>query len=157
MEPKKNSYWKFVGAFLALIILALGGLLGWSYYKFKSGEKAVENLADALKKWNDELYQKQLADTYGGKTPQETLEMYIAAVEAGDYELASKYFVIEKREGWRVELDEIKNSGKVDVFIAPLKQANFSSGEYTADGKSFSIYIPSELILFFIPAVFGKF
>src|SRR3990167_1902802 len=53
---------------------------------------------DKVKSVRKEIYDAALRDTYGGKTPQETLAMYIEAVEKGDYELASKYFVEEKRE-----------------------------------------------------------
>jgi hypothetical protein len=35
------------------------------------------------------------ADTYGGKTPEETLQLFIDALKAGDIELASKYFALE--------------------------------------------------------------
>lgn len=34
-------------------------------------------------------------DTYGGKTPQETLDLFIAALKQGDVDLASKYFVLK--------------------------------------------------------------
>jgi hypothetical protein len=43
-------------------------------------------------------------DTFGGKTPEETLRMYIDALKAGDMELASKYFRLEDQER---ELEEL--------------------------------------------------
>lgn len=43
-------------------------------------------------------YEAMMKDTYGGKTPQETLQLYIQAIEKGDYELASEYFVREKQD-----------------------------------------------------------
>jgi len=33
-------------------------------------------------------------DTYGGKTPEETLNLFIEALKKEDLELASKYFVL---------------------------------------------------------------
>src|SRR3989344_4272535 len=46
-----------------------------------------------------ELLQKAYKnDTYGGNTPEETLELFRTALEKGDIELASKYFVIEKQK-----------------------------------------------------------
>lgn len=37
------------------------------------------------------------ADTYGGDTPEETLRLFVEALEAKDYELAAKYFVPENQ------------------------------------------------------------
>lgn len=156
MEPKKSTYWKFVGAFLGIIFLAFALLIGWNYFEFKRGEQAVQDLAEGMEAAEKELYQMQLADTYGGKTPQETLQMYIDAVEAGDYELASKYFVIEKQEEWRTELEEIKQSGKLEIFLDPLKSGDFSRGEYSADQKSFSIYNPVGVDFVFYPSSVWK-
>jgi len=42
-------------------------------------------------------------------------------VEASDYELASKYFVVEKRGEWKKNLQEVKN---VDFLINELLKIN---------------------------------
>mgnify|MGYP001577108415 CR=1 FL=1 len=141
MEPKKSTYWKFVVGFLAIIVLAVGGLLGWNLYQLRSGREAVNKFAEDLERLGDELYQKQLADTVGGKTPQETLRMYIEAVEKGDYELASKYFVIEKQEEEAVSL---KRAGRefIREYLLLLNQAFKNQGNYTADASYFSIDKP---------------
>lgn len=89
-----------------------------------------------------EIYDAAMADTYGGKTPQETLRMYIEAVEKGDYELASKYFVEEKREEWQDELGKIRTANKIDIFITPLKNALTSKGGYSSDKQQFFISDP---------------
>jgi hypothetical protein len=46
----------------------------------------------------DALEAAYKADTYGGATPEETLKLFIDALEKKDYELASKYFVVEEQE-----------------------------------------------------------
>jgi len=60
----------------------------------------------------DEYYRKvdelKASDTYGGKTPEETLRMYIDALKAGDMELASKYFRLEDQEKELGELVVLK-------------------------------------------------
>lgn len=64
---------------------------------------AVENPDQQLKGqayidyWND-LNEEYKKDNYGGAAPEETLNMFVAALKAGDLELASKYFVVEKQE-----------------------------------------------------------
>ncbi|HMB17630.1 MAG TPA: hypothetical protein VKO61_01830, partial [Candidatus Paceibacterota bacterium] len=45
-------------------------------------------------------------------TPQETLDMFIQAVEVGDYELASDYFVIGKKEEM---LETLRGMDKEDI------------------------------------------
>lgn len=107
--------------FAGIIILGLGYFYGLPIIKQKIGEKQVENLAEALKKIEEEDYKLALADTYGGKTPQETLDMFIEAVEKGDYELASKYFVIPKQEE---ELNSLNNSDLANIknMISILKK-----------------------------------
>lgn len=62
-----------------------------------------------------------LEDTYGGKTPQETLELFIAAVEKGDYDLASKYFILSKQEEWKNGLQKIKEKNNIDFVLEKLK------------------------------------
>lgn len=98
----KSKFWKFTLMFFAVVIgifvLYVAGMWAFKAYQQWQGEKRVENLAQALKQFEADDYAKAMADTYGGKTPQETLQMYIDAVEKGDYELASKYFIGDKQE-----------------------------------------------------------
>ena len=126
-------------AVIALVLVAFAGLGMFKQWQMRKG---VENFAETLKRLEQEDYRRAMADTYGGKTPQETLQMYIAAVEKGDYELASKYFIGEKQEKWRKELIEIKNVDKIDAFLNPIKVALHKEGEYSMDKKSFSIHEP---------------
>lgn len=91
---------------LVIFFVLIGLILGIEKYKFWRGTKEVEKLAENLKKIEELDYKLAMADTYGGKTPQETLEMFISAVEKGDYELASKYFVIAKQ---KEEKNDLKN------------------------------------------------
>lgn len=139
MENKKTSYWKFIGAFLAIIVLALAALAASRIY---GARQAVQNAAEALRKSAADDYRRALADTYGGKTPQETLQMYTDAVEKGDYVLASKYFVVAEQEKWAKELVDIAHSNKIDSFLSPIRQAQESSGEYSSIGDTFAIHNP---------------
>lgn len=89
--PQTKSAKVFWGVGLFFVALFLF-IIGSYYYDQWRGQKRVEELAQALKKWEQDIYDKKAADKIGGKTPQETLQMFIDAVEKGDYELASKYF-----------------------------------------------------------------
>ena len=51
------------------------------------------------------------ADTYGGKTPLETLELFVAALKANDADLAAKYFMLDdnlSRERWIKTFNQLK-------------------------------------------------
>ncbi|KKW47743.1 MAG: hypothetical protein UY99_C0024G0010 [Parcubacteria group bacterium GW2011_GWA1_59_11] len=132
-----KSWLKHALAFLGILIAAWLALAIWEGYKIERGRDAVQALADAMKQEQEENYQRAMADTYGGKTPQETLRMYIDAVEKGDYELASKYFVFEHQEKWRSELIEINRVNKIAEFVDPLREALESTGEYSYDKKQY--------------------
>ena len=138
MKDSTYSYLKFVLAFIGIILLAL--VVYVAAFWFHRKEAALQ-LAERARNLENEIYQKQLADTYGGKTPQETLQMYIDAVEKGDYGLASKYFVVEKQEG---ELNTLKNSPKANTanVIKFLKVSITSKGSYSSDGRDYTIDRP---------------
>lgn len=129
------------GGFVGIFIVAIGILWGIYYYRQWQGEKAVTALHDYLQKQSDAALQSAMADTYGGSTPQETLQMYINAVEKGDYELASKYFIESKRAS---ELAMLQNSTEenTDNIILMLKEAQKSSGSWSENKKEFTFNDP---------------
>lgn len=121
-KPRRRLL-KFVGAFLVIIILGYAGLLGVAAYREREGVKKVEDLAEALRKDQEAAYQARLADTYGGATPQETLQLYIAAVEKGDFDLASKYLITDEQNGEINDLNSLKAKNNLPRFLRILKNA----------------------------------
>jgi len=84
-------------------------------------QKALKQYEQAL----DEYYQKFAEDTYGGKTPQETLDMFIEALENGDIDLAAKYFAMDdnlSRKKWEDGLKAQAEAGKIQELINIVKQ-----------------------------------
>ncbi len=124
---------------------------GLAMYNQYQGEKRVTELKNELERLEQRAFDAKARDTIGGKTPQETLDLFIAAVEKGDYELASKYFVIEKQSEWKKNLNEAKNVG---TLLETLKNSKNSVGEYSQDKKSFSFYEP--VLVSFILYPFGN-
>lgn len=135
---------------LTIVLLTIVGFFGFLFalnyglekYNQNKQWQEIKKSAEAFQKAEQELSRQMMADTYGGKTPQETLDMFIAAVEKGDYELASKYFVIARQKEWNVELKKIKEVNKVEVFLKPVSEAKNSNGEYSDDKQSYSVYNP---------------
>ncbi len=137
---RKPKWFKItVGAFLALFLL-ISGSVAWRAISLKRGISQIDKLAESLKQAQEKSLAEQLADTYGGKTPQETLQMYISAVEKGDYELASKYFTLENREKELKSFHDAQNvSGeKISKYLSILNDSLKIGGKYSEDQKYFS-------------------
>jgi len=132
---------KFLFIILIIVFLNIVFFFAVARYEQYLGEKRVDELAKALEDWRQDKYARALADTYGGDTPQETLQMYIDAVEKGDYELASKYFIESKREK---ELKSFEGASQENLqkYITFLKQAVNNYGSYSADKTGFVIRKP---------------
>ncbi len=76
------------------------------------------NVINSFKE-NQELITKQILkeeekyknDTFGGKTPLETYQMFLEALKKEDIELAVKYFPIDLQEKYLNLFKEIKKMG----------------------------------------------
>lgn len=140
-RPKSKKLLKSVLIIFLSCVVLVGLFWGWTVYDQWRGQKKIQEIAEGMQKAKDEWYKMQMADIYGGKTPQETLNMYIDAVEKGDYELASKYFVIEKQEE---ELEVLKNSqsSNVEEVLSLLKLTVASTGSFSSDKTGYVIRKP---------------
>jgi len=59
-------------------------------------------------------------DTYGGKTPRETYELYVEALQKGDIDLAVKYYWWEKQVAEKERLEKLKAEGKLQEYVDSL-------------------------------------
>ena len=107
---------KFIGGFLGIIFLSLATLYITQTY-FSPERQAERRLA--------ELERQYAEDTYGGTTPEETLELFIDALKAGDIELASKYFVIDEQVRWLDNLKKIKENESLDDMLLDLNREKY--------------------------------
>jgi len=134
---KKPKIWRY--AFMA--IFAILAFLAFSVYRYNlvlnSGIQHEKDLAARL----EAEKQAKMADTFGGKTPAETLQLYIDALKNGDFELASKYFIESKRQA---DLDSYKNVKPEDIanIIQLLEKTVQGKGGYSADGLRYTIDRP---------------
>jgi hypothetical protein len=139
----KSSYGKFVVGFLVILVLAFAADILWNRYvdtrlSEPTLEQKYEQYMQAVKRYED----AQRADTYGGKTPQETIDLFVAALKQGDVELASKYFVIQafgtqQDPKWLDGLQKAKDEGRI-VEITNVAQSLIPSN--TSTGASTSIF-----------------
>lgn len=126
--PRRWGFWKFVIVFILIIIGALFVAEASVWYSQWHGRREVDKMAESLRQLEGEQRAAEMADTYGGRTPQETLQMYIEAVEKGDYELASKYFTVW---GQKKELENLKESPRenIEEFIKTLNKLELDDKE----------------------------
>ena len=106
----------FVG--LAVVILGIAGFFIWERYQ---GYGEYRN----YKALEQRYIEAMTEDTYGGKTPQETLNLFIVALKAGDVELASKYFMLDdnlSREKWLKTLMIFKEQGVLDDMAKDIEE-----------------------------------
>ena len=74
----KRKLWKFVVVFLAIILIAVAGYWAWTAYlspEAKRSRAATENYERLYKGLVTDFEDAMKADTWGGKTPQETLDL----------------------------------------------------------------------------------
>jgi hypothetical protein len=148
-----KNFWKFLIGFLALMVLVGGGYFVWDRYlspQAKANRETQKNYEKYLA-WQENYEKAMTEDTFGGKTPEETLQMFIEALKKEDIELASKYFSLETntqdpnyltRKKWEEGLKKEKESNRLNIIadIITKSKLDFShrseqSAWFTVDNK----------------------
>jgi len=131
---------KFV-AFVCIVAVMVLAVFLLAEYDRRQNIKALDELAQTVRDIQKADYEEALRDTYGGTTPQETLSLYISALEKNDYELASRYFIGTKQKEELESLNKMTEKFKSEL-LGLLKQSATSDGQYSEDRKDFSIEKP---------------
>lgn len=111
-----------------VVLIILAGLVTWGLLNLPTIVDAVQGKLTA---WQ---YQREINkleapyrnDKIGGKTPEETFDMFISALKKGDVDLASKYFVIDKQESWKKILEEYHKNNLLANFVLELENSKDS-------------------------------
>ena len=135
----KSDRLKFLIILIGIIAVIITAYLVWNSFfnqearDRRENEKRYNQFFQALSDGEN----KQREDTYGGKTPQETIDLFVSALEKDDLELASKYFslTVEGKTDpkWLSILQKGKNEGKITAVVEALK---FSVEDKTASINS---------------------
>jgi len=102
-----------------VFILILG--LGWTgiWFLGRSGAsveiKNPETISSEIEDDSDNF------SGYGGKTPNETIKLLVAALEKENITLASKYFVPEIREAESEDLNKLSGANLLADLVSSLK------------------------------------
>jgi len=141
-----KSYLRYIAAFLGLIVLVGGSYFVWDGY-FSESAKYGRQVEENMKKYNEweRNYTKAMTeDVYGGKTPQETLSMFIDALKKEDVELAGKYFLLNSvgqiDQKWVDGLRVSKNEGKLSGIAKELETAKLNEGSSILNTAWFKIF-----------------
>ena len=119
----RPGFVKFLIAFAMILLLALTLYWYFAVYSEKNEDLVAYEEYLELTKQNLAIVR---ADTYGGKTPQETLDLFIKALDIGDPELAAMYFELDEngsREKWRQVMHDTYNAGRFSMIVEILKKA----------------------------------
>lgn len=130
-----------------MLLLALGVWYAKGYFEWEATMAPyVENARSAQEYWkvmqkqSADLEEKYKNDTYGGNTPEETLALYIEALEKGDLKLASMYYIPEEQDAHERTLNRSRENGNVKGYIDILslkKVVGVSEENHKADIEFF--------------------
>ena len=127
---------------LIILVLLLGGFLVWAGILWGYPVYQKWQMEKQTKKFLEEYTKPYKEDTYGGKTPEETWDMFLGALKKGDVELAAKYFEVKKQDEILNWLKDIRARDQVeamvnDLTISPLHEVIYSEerAEYTVSGE----------------------
>jgi len=127
-EKKKLSPKILAIIFLAIVIVVGGGYWVWNRFLSEHAriDRQTQEQYGKYLSWEKQYEEAMKNDTYGGTTPQETLDMFIEALKQEDVELASKYFLLDEnlsRDKWEKALLEEKNAGGFEELVSYLGSA----------------------------------
>src|SRR3989338_2462671 len=112
---------KYFFGIVGIAIVGVAASYAVSVYQYaKSPEYRAEQDLKALQK-------RYAEDTYGGKTPEETIELFIAALKKEDIDLAVKYFIIDKQEEWRAGLANVMEHQKWSSMVFDLERKKYKN------------------------------
>lgn len=127
LRSAAGRWWFWVGL-VALVLLALylAGYLKWyaEGAKYRIQNQISNNYIAAQEAQQAALEAQYKNDPYGGATPEETLKLFIEALEKKDYTLASNYFLPEKRQEALGRMPEGVSSGGFDALVKAYRQGS---------------------------------
>lgn len=133
MKKKTKTISKFKIFYLFIFILISGLII---FYYLNSSFKNIfqirkeQKLLEEVLKEQERNYQE---DIYGGKTPEETYNLFLEALKKEDINLAIKYFLFEKQEEYKKLLEKIKNNGQWEIMLKDLENSKNQQGIYLTE------------------------
>ena len=128
---------KIIGIVFGALVLVYFALFSPQLIDAFRAEFRAKKAEKNYEKWEESIKEQYRNDTYGRDTPEETWSMFIDALEKRDFDLASKYFVLDEQEKQKDELIEIVEDGWMEVFISELKTLEKNKGENISTDREY--------------------
>ena len=163
METSLFRRWWF---WVALVVLFASAVYLRGYFEWR-GEQAGADTRNVLsymywqylENQSKQLEEAYRNDPYGGDTPEETLRLYVEALENNDQKLAAKYFIPENQKEELARYSEGIASGGLKAFVNAYRngkvippEAVGSSGIY-----EFELFEPGETVPFGLRLIQNEF
>ena len=128
--------WKVVLAVVLVQVIIIAWIIVFWQYRAYLQARTLAELTIVLHEAESKTYERQVVGDFGGSIPVDTLNMYINAVERGDYRVASTYFVRSARQQ---ELRRFVGADIVQIreLSGLLKQAGTLISETRPEGDGF--------------------
>lgn len=140
-----RTFWRQTALFL-LILAAVAGVVVYT------GTFAKETKVDPRQEALDQWAKSYTDDRFGGETPAATVALLAAALEKGDLDLASKYFLPDDQVVMKGKFELGKQRGTLAAFITVLR--NVKKGYVPLEGQyQFSVDVGDPTLPFLIDLV----
>lgn len=134
---RKWWFWVLVVIIAAPVVWFLAGYVPFKYRMWEA--ESYRDMAKAgyaeMQQEQEELAEAYRNDTYGGKTPEETLRLYITALETADYDLSAKYYVYEQQQDVLAKNPRGVASGGFEALIDAYRNGTIKSTPYQSGDK----------------------
>jgi hypothetical protein len=148
-----KGFSKYIGIIvIAILVLYIGYAVGMGAKLYLEKWK----MAKKVELFNNTIIDMFKNDTYGGKTPEETYNLFVAALKKQDVDLAVKYFILdpERRARYKEDFEEMNNSGKLKGYGEKLPEwskweqikDNYNDWESQAKVEHKSYYSTTEIV-----------
>jgi len=139
MFRRERKYANIIVGGIVVLLAAVSGYFLWLEVGVREQSVGQNDFYEAVNAERERLIEEQKNDTQGGNTPEETWNMFIAALESGDVAEASGYFVVGKQEEMRKQFEAGMENGAVDAFLNE-DVSRITGSEYYESGKTFEFY-----------------
>lgn len=119
---KKKTLW--IGGVALMTLVGAGIVLLFSSALSRSD--SAPQSAEEAERYVHDLEEQYRTDTDGGMTPQETLALFIEALETGDLSRASRYFLPEKRDETLALFRDIESGPGLERMITEARALELS-------------------------------
>ncbi len=143
----KRSWYRYA---IALFVIFIAAMFAIALINTISPQQAKENSeTDRIALQRAEEQKQALAnDITGGKTPEETIQLFLAALKTGDMEQAAQYFMLNTneqspyyltRQEWIDGLNDKQRKGEISTVISTVEKMKPSINQNF--GKNSSVYV----------------